>query len=49
MTDRELTKKWQIEAGAPDEVTGERLQEEVNPPQNNGLRQGFAKPRRPGR
>ncbi|KAI9375624.1 hypothetical protein BJX61DRAFT_531458 [Aspergillus egyptiacus] len=38
-----------IEAGSPDEVTGERLHEEVNPPQNNNLRQGFAKPRRPGR
>ncbi|KAL4903267.1 hypothetical protein BDW74DRAFT_53826 [Aspergillus multicolor] len=38
-----------IEAGTSDEVTGERLHEEVNPPQNNGLRQGFAKPRRPGR
>ncbi|OJI99364.1 hypothetical protein ASPVEDRAFT_38791 [Aspergillus versicolor CBS 583.65] len=38
-----------IEAGAPDEVTGERLHEEVNPPQNDGIRRGFAKPRRPGR
>ncbi|KAL2819246.1 hypothetical protein BJX63DRAFT_428892 [Aspergillus granulosus] len=38
-----------IEAGSPDEVSGERLHEEVNPPQNAGLRQGFAKPRRPGR
>ncbi|KAL6231947.1 hypothetical protein BDW75DRAFT_29984 [Aspergillus navahoensis] len=38
-----------IEASTPDEVTGERLHEKVNPPQNNGLRQGFAKPRRPGR
>ncbi|KAL3473978.1 hypothetical protein BJX99DRAFT_248562 [Aspergillus californicus] len=38
-----------IEAGTPDEVTGERLHEEVHPPQNSGLRQGFAKPRRPGR
>ncbi|KAL4780163.1 hypothetical protein BJX76DRAFT_56239 [Aspergillus varians] len=38
-----------IEAGSPDEVTGERLHEEVNPPQNDNLRRGFAKPRRPGR
>ncbi|KAL2864460.1 twinfilin [Aspergillus lucknowensis] len=38
-----------IEAGSPDEITGERLHEEVNPPQNDGLRRGFAKPRRPGR
>ncbi|KAL4807550.1 hypothetical protein BDV18DRAFT_158768 [Aspergillus unguis] len=38
-----------IEAGTPDEVTGERLHEEVNPPQNDGPRRGFAKPRRPGR
>ncbi|KAL2856889.1 hypothetical protein BJX68DRAFT_263421 [Aspergillus pseudodeflectus] len=38
-----------IEAGSPDEVSGERLHEEVNPPQNDGLRRGFAKPRRPGR
>ncbi|KAL5336378.1 hypothetical protein BJX70DRAFT_283465 [Aspergillus crustosus] len=38
-----------IEAGTPDEITGERLHEEVHPPQNANLRQGFAKPRRPGR
>ncbi|KKK13507.1 hypothetical protein ARAM_003524 [Aspergillus rambellii] len=38
-----------IEASSPDEITGERLHEEVNPPQNAGLRQGFARPRRPGR
>ncbi|KAL4883463.1 hypothetical protein BJY04DRAFT_25882 [Aspergillus karnatakaensis] len=38
-----------IEAGTPDEVTGDRLHEEVHPPQNANLRQGFAKPRRPGR
>ncbi|KAF9892432.1 Twinfilin-1 [Aspergillus nanangensis] len=42
-----ITKK--IEASGPDEITGDRLQEEVHPPQNNGLRQGFARPRRPGR
>ncbi|KAL4968275.1 twinfilin [Aspergillus stella-maris] len=38
-----------IEAGTPDEVTGERLHEEVNPPQNEGINRGFARPRRPGR
>ncbi|KAG2421837.1 hypothetical protein HFD88_005813 [Aspergillus terreus] len=38
-----------IEASGPDEITGERLQEEVDPPQDNGMRRGFARPRRPGR
>ncbi|KAL4871156.1 hypothetical protein BDV12DRAFT_38372 [Aspergillus spectabilis] len=38
-----------IEAGTPDEITGDRLHEEVHPSQNANLRQGFAKPRRPGR
>ncbi|KAJ5894735.1 hypothetical protein N7495_006426 [Penicillium taxi] len=38
-----------IEASSPDEITGERLQEEVEPPQNQGAGRGFARPRRPGR
>ncbi|KAL4931921.1 twinfilin [Aspergillus undulatus] len=38
-----------IEAGTPDEVTGERLHEEVHPPQNESVNRGFARPRRPGR
>ncbi|KAL4892320.1 putative actin monomer binding protein [Aspergillus ambiguus] len=38
-----------IEASAPDEISADRLHEEVHPPQDNGLRRGFAKPRRPGR
>ncbi|CAI7661771.1 hypothetical protein N7533_006154 [Penicillium manginii] len=38
-----------IEAGGPDEITADRLQEEVNPPQNVGAGRGFARPRRPGR
>ncbi|RAL04204.1 twinfilin [Aspergillus ibericus CBS 121593] len=38
-----------IEASSPDEITGERLHEEVHPPQDNGPSRGFARPRRPGR
>ncbi|PYH91433.1 actin monomer binding protein [Aspergillus ellipticus CBS 707.79] len=38
-----------IEASSPDEISGERLQEEVHPPQDNGPSRGFARPRRPGR
>ncbi|PWY69148.1 actin monomer binding protein [Aspergillus heteromorphus CBS 117.55] len=38
-----------IEASSPDEITGERLQEEVHPPQDSGPSRGFARPRRPGR
>ncbi|THC97827.1 hypothetical protein EYZ11_002680 [Aspergillus tanneri] len=37
-----------IEASSPDEVSGEQLQEEVNPSQTNGPQRGFARPRRPG-
>ncbi|GMG29469.1 unnamed protein product [Aspergillus oryzae var. brunneus] len=44
-----LTMNVQIEASSPDEITGDRLQEEVSPPQNDGLNRGFARPRRPGR
>jgi twinfilin-like protein len=44
-----LTMSVQIEASSPDEITGDRLQEEVSPPQNDGLGRGFARPRRPGR
>lgn len=40
---------WQIEASAPDEISGDRLHEEVYPPQDQGPKRGFAKPRRPGR
>ncbi|KAJ5102206.1 hypothetical protein NUU61_004428 [Penicillium alfredii] len=38
-----------IEASGPDEITGERLHEEVHPPQDQGPSRGFARPRRPGR
>ncbi|EAW14547.1 twinfilin [Aspergillus clavatus NRRL 1] len=39
----------QIEASSPDEISGDRLQEEVQPQQNDGMRRGFARPKRPGR
>ncbi|OQD76397.1 hypothetical protein PENDEC_c004G06158 [Penicillium decumbens] len=38
-----------LEASGPDEITGDRLQEEVNPPREQGPARGFARPRRPGR
>ncbi|KAJ5953321.1 hypothetical protein N7454_000217 [Penicillium verhagenii] len=38
-----------IEASSPDEITAERLQEEVDPPKDQGISRGFARPRRPGR
>ncbi|PYH45622.1 twinfilin [Aspergillus saccharolyticus JOP 1030-1] len=38
-----------IEASSPDEISAERLQEEVQPPQHTGPSRGFARPRRPGR
>lgn len=38
-----------IEAGVPEDITRERLHEEVYPPQDQGPKRGFAKPRRPGR
>ncbi|RAK79631.1 twinfilin [Aspergillus fijiensis CBS 313.89] len=38
-----------IEASSPDEISGERLQEEVHPQQSTGPSRGFARPRRPGR
>ncbi|KAF7117986.1 hypothetical protein CNMCM5793_007355 [Aspergillus hiratsukae] len=38
-----------IEASSPDEISGDRLQEDVQPQQNDGLRRGFARPKRPGR
>ncbi|KAJ6118462.1 hypothetical protein N7471_013082 [Penicillium samsonianum] len=38
-----------IEASGPDEITGDRLQEEVTPPRDQGPTRGFARPRRPGR
>ncbi|KAJ5712625.1 hypothetical protein N7493_009093 [Penicillium malachiteum] len=38
-----------IEASSSDEITAERLEEEVNPPTNVGASRGFARPRRPGR
>ncbi|KAE8154734.1 hypothetical protein BDV25DRAFT_94377 [Aspergillus avenaceus] len=49
LIDPVLTLSVQIEASSSDEITGERLQEEVSPPQDDGLRKGFARPRRPGR
>jgi hypothetical protein len=39
----------QIEASGPDEITGDRLQEEVTPARDQGPARGFARPRRPGR
>ncbi|KAJ5488631.1 hypothetical protein N7539_003521 [Penicillium diatomitis] len=42
-----ITKK--IEASGPDEITGDRLKEEVQPAQDSGPARGFARPRRPGR
>lgn len=41
--------KYQIEASSPDEITGDRLQEEVTPARDQGPTRGFARPRRPGR
>ncbi|KAJ5800336.1 uncharacterized protein N7518_002404 [Penicillium psychrosexuale] len=38
-----------IEASHPDEITGDRLQEEVTPSRDQGPARGFARPRRPGR
>ncbi|KAH8705268.1 putative actin monomer binding protein [Talaromyces proteolyticus] len=38
-----------IEGSAPLEITASRLQEEVNPPQDEGPKRGFARPKRPGR
>ncbi|KAJ5515873.1 hypothetical protein N7527_007433 [Penicillium freii] len=38
-----------IEASGPDEITGDRLQEEVTPARDQGPTRGFARPRRPGR
>ncbi|KAJ9408047.1 hypothetical protein DTO045G8_4225 [Paecilomyces variotii] len=38
-----------IEGSSPDEITEARLHEEVHPPQDDGPRRGFARPRRPGR
>ncbi|KAJ5497385.1 Actin-binding cofilin/tropomyosin type [Penicillium fimorum] len=38
-----------IEASSPSEITGDRLQEEVAPPRDQGPTRGFARPRRPGR
>lgn len=38
-----------IEGSSPDEITADRLDEEVNPSQDEGPKRGFARPRRPGR
>ncbi|OJJ88423.1 twinfilin [Aspergillus glaucus CBS 516.65] len=38
-----------IEAFGPDEISGDRLREEVFPPQDEGPKRGFARPKRPGR
>lgn len=42
-----------IEVGAPDEISEERLKEEMEPPAGEGVgsgaRQGFARPKRPGK
>jgi len=43
----EVAKK--IEASTPDEITEERLREEVNPVQETGAKQAFARPKRPGK
>ncbi|KAI9037826.1 epoxide hydrolase [Aspergillus affinis] len=47
--DQGLKISKKIEASSADEVSGERLHEEVNPSQNNGPQRGFARPKRPGR
>ncbi|KAK1147121.1 Twinfilin-1 [Aspergillus melleus] len=47
--DQGLKISKKIEASSADEVSGERLREEVNPSQNNGPQRGFARPKRPGR
>jgi twinfilin-like protein len=39
----------QIEGSSPEEITEARLHEEVNPPQDEGPKKGFARPKRPGR
>lgn len=41
--------RGQIEASGPDEITGDRLKEDVAPAENSGPARGFARPRRPGR
>ena len=42
-----------IEIGAPDEISEERLKEEMAPPADesagSGARQGFPRPKRPGK
>ncbi|KAL1965710.1 hypothetical protein VTN77DRAFT_5210 [Rasamsonia byssochlamydoides] len=38
-----------IEASSPDEITEARLHEEIHPPQDEGPKRGFARPKRPGR
>lgn len=38
-----------VEASTPDEITEERLREEVNPSQETGTKQAFARPKRPGK
>ncbi|KAL2222003.1 putative actin monomer binding protein [Thermoascus aurantiacus ATCC 26904] len=38
-----------IEGSSPDEITEARLREEVYPPQDDGSKRGFARPKRPGR
>lgn len=44
-----ISDKSQIEAFGPDEISGDRLREEVFPPQDEGPKRGFARPKRPGR
>ncbi|EEP80042.1 conserved hypothetical protein [Uncinocarpus reesii 1704] len=44
-----LTVSHKIEASSPEDITEKRLQEEIDPPRNEGPQRGFARPRRPGR
>ena len=38
-----------IEASMPEEITEGMLREEVNPTQETGAKQAFARPKRPGK
>ncbi|RMJ25671.1 Actin monomer binding protein [Aspergillus sp. HF37] len=47
--DQGLKISKKIEGSSPDEITGARLNEEINPSVDEGPKRGFARPRRPGR
>jgi len=44
-----LTVSQRIETPSPEEITAQRLEEEVNPPREEGPKRAFARPKRPGR